>query len=95
MQTLAEIPRALGIPNDAIQHALISTINDPSATNPFADLLTDMGAENGTYVQMLASLVNGQQNGEPPPPSRGSDSTKRDLPPELDPQGSNKRQHMH
>ena len=89
MQTLAEIPRALGISDDAIQNALISTINDPSASNPFADLLVDIGAKNAHHVQMLASLVNGNS----PEPIYRSSGLKRDLPPDLS-IGPSKRLHI-
>lgn len=60
MQQLTEIPRALGIPDDAIESALVSTFVDPSANNPFADIVADFGlTEDPDYVSMLASLVNG------------------------------------
>jgi len=41
MQSLTEIPRALGISDDAIQSALVSTFIDPFANNPFAEIVND------------------------------------------------------
>ena len=61
MQQLTEIPRALGVPEDAIQTALVSTFVDPSASNPFSDL----GLADADFANMLATLVNnsGDRNG--------------------------------
>ena len=41
MQSLTEIPKALGISDDAIKSALVTTFSDPSANNPFADMVND------------------------------------------------------
>lgn len=95
MQQLTEIPRALGIPDDAIESALVSTFVDPSANNPFADMVADFGlSEDPDYVNMLASLVNGGNNGGPgpPPPSNGQDQGQMDQQQQTYPDGYRKRE---
>ena len=82
MQSLTEIPKALGISDDAIKSALVTTFSDPSANNPFAEMVNDADVcpcipfqhtmadcrLQYDYVHMLATLVNG--TAEQPAPYR-------------------------